>query len=133
MEAEDHLMPDQIEEIGNAVEKYMKLDGVDLRTRSRAEEIIGRTVVVNGEKIDSEKILVCIGRAPNINPYELKQIGVNFNEKGIVTDKKTRTSVDNIYAIGDVTGLYELAHVAAKQGEVAAENIMGMVQSEIDY
>jgi len=133
IEAEDHLMPNQIEEIGNTIEKYMTLDGVDVRTRSRVEEIVGSTVVINKEKIDSEKILVCIGRRPSINPDELNAIGVNFNQKGIVTDKKMRTNVDNVYAIGDVTGLYELAHIAAKQGEVAAENIMARKESEIDY
>jgi dihydrolipoamide dehydrogenase len=133
IEAEDHLMPGQIEEIGDVLVKYMTLDGIDVRTRSRVEEIVGRTVLVNGEKIDSEKILVCIGRRPTINPDELNNVGVNFNQKGIVTDNKMRTNVDNVYAIGDVTGLYELAHVAAKQGEVAAENIMGAEFSEIDY
>ena len=44
-----------------------------------------------------------------------------------------RTNIDSIYAIGDVTGLYELAHVASKQGEVAAENLMGRAESTIDY
>jgi dihydrolipoamide dehydrogenase len=133
IEAEDHLMPNQIQEIGNAVEKYMSLDGVDVRTSSRVEKIADGKVLVNGEKIESQKILVCIGRQPSINPDELKTIGVSFDRKGIRVDEKMRTNVENIYAIGDVTGLYELAHVAAKQGEVAAENIMGMDQTQIDY
>jgi dihydrolipoamide dehydrogenase len=133
IEAEDHLMPNQIQEIGNAVEKYMTLDGIDIRTRTRVEKIADRTVHVNGEKIESQKILVCIGRRPSIDSDELKSIGVSFDQKGITVDKKMRTSIGNIYAIGDVTGLYELAHVAARQGEVAAENIMGMQHSEIDY
>jgi len=133
IEAEDHLIPNQIQEIGNGIEKYMTLDGVDVRTRSKVEKIVDKTVVVNGEKIESEKILVCTGRRPSINHDELNTIGVNFDQKGIAVDKKMRTSVQNIYAIGDVTGLYALAHVAARQGEVAAENIMGIEQIEIDY
>jgi dihydrolipoamide dehydrogenase len=44
-----------------------------------------------------------------------------------------QTNIPSIYAIGDVTGMYELAHVAAKQGEVAAENIMGLADTELDY
>jgi len=44
-----------------------------------------------------------------------------------------RTSEENIYAIGDITGMYELAHVAARQGEVAAENIMWMKDSKMEY
>ena len=44
-----------------------------------------------------------------------------------------RTNVANVYAIGDVTGMYELAHVASKQGEVVAEYIMGIKDNKIDY
>jgi dihydrolipoyl dehydrogenase len=133
IEAEDHLIPSQIKEIGNSIEKYMTIDGVDVRTRSKTEKIVDKTVVVSGEKIESEKILVCTGRRPSINHDELNKIDVNFVQKGIVVDKKMRTNVHSIYAIGDVTGLYALAHVAARQGEVAAENIMAMEASEIDY
>jgi dihydrolipoamide dehydrogenase len=133
IEAEEHLMPNQIQEIGDAIEKYMTLDGIDVRTRSRVEKISERIEIDNGEKIESEKILVCIGRQPNTDPNELNRVGVNFNRKGIAVDRKMRTNVANIYAIGDVTGLYELAHVAAKQGEVAADNMMGKHDVEIDY
>jgi len=133
IEAEDHIIPNQIHEIGNALEKYMTLDGISVRTRSRVDKIVNSIVQVNGEKIESEKILVCIGRRPQINEQELDNIGVNFNEKGIIVDDKMRTSEENIYAIGDITGMYELAHVAARQGEVAAENIMGMKDSKMEY
>ena len=44
-----------------------------------------------------------------------------------------RTNVANVYAIGDITGMYELAHVASKQGEVVAESIMGRKDNRIDY
>jgi dihydrolipoyl dehydrogenase len=133
IEAEDHLMPNQIQEIGKTLEKYMTLEGINVMTSSRVEKIFGRTAVVNGEKIESQKILVSIGRKPSFNREELDNIGVDFNHKGIATDKRMKTNVDNVYAIGDVTGLYELAHVAARQGEVAAENIMGLEHAAIDY
>jgi len=133
IEAEDHIIPNQIHEIGNALDKYMTLDGISIRTRSRVDKIVNNIVQVNGEKIESEKILVCIGRRPQINEQELDNIGVNFNEKGIIVDDKMRTSEENIYAIGDITGMYELAHVAARQGEVAAENIMWMKDSKMEY
>jgi dihydrolipoamide dehydrogenase len=133
IEAENHIMPNQIEEIGNALEKYMTIDGISVRTGSEVEKVIEGKVVANGEEIESDKILVCIGRKPNLNRDELNEIGVAFNTKGISTNNNMETNVDNIYAIGDVTGLYELAHVAAKQGEVAAESIMGMKNASIDY
>jgi dihydrolipoamide dehydrogenase len=135
IEAEDHLMPFQIQEIGNAIGKYMTLDGVNVMTKSRVEKIIDNVVFVNGgEKLVAEKILICIGRRPNINPNELNNIGLKFDDQqqGISIDEKMRTNIHNVYAIGDVTGIYELAHVASKQGEVAAENIMG-TKDDDDY
>jgi dihydrolipoamide dehydrogenase len=133
IEAEDHIIPGQIKEVGDTMEKYMALDGIDVRTNTRVEKIIDSTAFAAGRKIASEKILVCIGRHPKINDVKLNGVGVNFDGRGISVDSKMRTNISNIYAIGDVTGLYELAHVAAKQGEVAAENIMGIKQSEVDY
>jgi dihydrolipoamide dehydrogenase len=132
-------MPIQIQEIGNAVEKYMRLDGINVMTKSRVEKIIDNVAFVNRKEIVAEKILVCIGRKPNVNPNELNDIGIRFDLQdgsgGVSVDEKMRTNIANVYAIGDVTGMYELAHVASKQGEVAAENIMGRKEnnSEIDY
>jgi dihydrolipoamide dehydrogenase len=133
IEAEDHLMPFQIQEIGNAVEKYMRLDGINVMTKSRVEKIIDSICFVNGEKLEAEKILVCIGRKPNINSKELNDIGIKFDQQGVIVDEMMRTNVPNVYAIGDVTGMYELAHVASKQGEVVAENIVGIKDNKIDY
>jgi dihydrolipoamide dehydrogenase len=133
IEAEDHLMPFQIQEIGNAVEKYMRLDGINVMTKSRVEKIIDSIGFVNGKELVVEKILVCIGRKPNTDPNELNDIGIKFDQQGVSVDEKMRTNVPNVYAIGDVTGMYELAHVASKQGEVVAENIMGINDNKIDY
>lgn len=133
IEAEDHLMPFQIQEIGNAVEKYMRLDGINVMTKSRVEKIIDNIGFVNGKELVVEKILVCIGRKPNTDPNELNDIGIKFDQQGVSVDEKMRTNVPNVYAIGDVTGMYELAHVASKQGEVVAENIMGINDNKIDY
>ncbi len=140
IEAEDHLMPFQIQEIGNTAEKYMRLDGINVMTKSRVEKIIDgddNIIIsfVNGKEVVVEKILVCIGRKPNTNLNELNNIGIKFHRKGsVIVDEKMRTNIPNIYAIGDVTGMYELAHVASKQGEVAAENIMGIKEdSKMDY
>ncbi len=55
IEAEDHLMPFQIQEIGNAVEKYMRLDGINVMTKSRVEKIIDNIGFVNGERACSRK------------------------------------------------------------------------------
>ena len=132
IEVEEMLMPDNPQEIGKTLEKYMRIDGITVLTNSKVEKITDNGILVNGQNIDVEKILVCVGRKPNIGSDEMKKLGIEFSGKGIDVNKKMLTSVSNIYAIGDVAGKYELAHVASKQGEVAAHNITGH-DSEMDY
>jgi dihydrolipoamide dehydrogenase len=132
IEAEEHLLPAQPAEIGMVIEKYMRMDGINIMTKTKVERITDKAVIADGQKIESEKILVSIGRHPNINPDELNRIGIKFDKNGIVVNEKMETTVPGIFAIGDVTGVYELAHVAAKQGEIAAQNLMG-IKSKIDY
>jgi dihydrolipoamide dehydrogenase len=133
IEAQDHLLPLQIGEVGNMIEKYMALDGITIITKSKVGKIVDTTVFVDKQEIKSEKILLCIGRRPNIRSNELDNVGISFNAKGINVDNKMRTNIPSVYAIGDVTGMYELAHVASKQGEVAAEDIMGVSGVGLDY
>ena len=133
IEAQDHLLPLQISEVGNMVEKFMALDGITTMTKSNVEKIIGTTAFVSQQRVDSEKILLCTGRRPNVKKDELSRLGLIFNPNGINVNEKMQTNIPSIYAVGDVTGMYELAHVAAKQGEVAAENIMGVANSGLDY
>ena len=132
IEMEEALMPDNPPEIGKTLEKYMRIDGITVLTNSKVEKITDKGILVNGQNIDVEKILVCVGRKPNISSDEMKKLGIEFGGKGIDVNKKMLTSVSNIYAIGDITGKYQLAHVASKQGEVAAHNITGH-DSEMDY
>jgi len=132
IEMEEALMPGNPPEIGKTLEKYMRIDGITVLTNSRVEKITDEGILVNGQNIDVEKILVCVGRKPNISSDEMKKLGIEFSGKGIDVNKKMLTSISNIYAIGDITGKYQLAHVASKQGEVAAHNITGH-DSEMDY
>ncbi len=133
IEAQEHLMPLQIEEIGKTVEKYMRLDGINVMTGSTVDKILETAVVVaGGHTVDAEKVLVCIGRRPSVNAAELSNRGVKFSDLGIAVNEEMRSTVQNIFAIGDVTGIFELAHVASKQGEIAAQNIMGK-GSKMDY
>lgn len=133
IEAQDHLLPLQISEVGNMVEKFMALDGITTMTKSNVEKIIGATAFVSQQRVESEKILLCTGRRPNVKRDELSRLGLIFNSQGININEKMQTNIPSIYAVGDVTGMYELAHVAARQGEVAAENIMGVANSGLDY
>ena len=103
VEMEEILMPDHPQEIGNTLEKYMRIDGITVLTNSKVEKITEQGILIKGENIDVEKILVCVGRKPNTNSDELKKLGIEFNSKGINVNKKMLTSISNIFAIGDIT------------------------------
>ena len=73
-------------------------------------------------------VLVCIGRSPNTKTLNLDKAGIILDDRGFIpVNKKRRTIIPNIYAIGDVTGDPMLAHKATHEGRTAAENIAGLV------
>ena len=96
--------------------------GVDERRR------VTVTVSKDGDstELKADKVLQAIGFAPNVDGYGLEAAGVKLTDrKAIGIDDDMRTNVPHIYAIRDVTGLLQLAHVAEAQGVVAAETIAG--------
>jgi dihydrolipoamide dehydrogenase len=80
------------------------------------------------EVLKVEKILVCTGRRPGVQGLDLERIGVTCDAQGwIITDERMETSARGIFAIGDALGPSKvmLAHVASREGMIAAENAMG--------
>ncbi|MCI5642034.1 MAG: dihydrolipoyl dehydrogenase [Chlamydia suis] len=90
-------------------------------------------ITINGNDEEYDYVLVSIGRRLNTENLGLDKAGVICDERGVIpTDSTMRTNIPNIYAIGDITGQWQLAHVASHQGIVAARNIAGH-RDEIDY
>ncbi len=127
-------LPIEDAEVSKEIEKQFKKLGVKVLTNTKVEGISddGATVTVRvsndgkNEEIKTEKVLQAIGFAPNVDGYGLDKAGVQITDrKAIGIDDYMRTNVPHIYAIGDVTGLLQLAHVAEAQGVVAAETIGG--------
>ncbi|MDR0880379.1 MAG: dihydrolipoyl dehydrogenase [Clostridioides sp.] len=84
-------------------------------------------------EFEGDAVLICTGRKPVTEGLNLDEIGVEFDRKGISTDENFKTSVDNIFAIGDVNGKGMLAHIASNQGIRAVEHIAGIeVESKGD-
>jgi dihydrolipoamide dehydrogenase len=132
VEMEDSLLPCQPKEVGVAIEKYMKLDGISVMTKASMKITDDGKVMINDDEINPEKILISTGRDPNFNTDELDKLGITWNDNGITVNEYMQTNLSNVYAIGDIAGNYELAHVASHQGEIAAQNIMGE-KNAIDY
>jgi dihydrolipoamide dehydrogenase len=101
--------------------KVVALDKADGSVKARISTPTGEVVV------DATLALVSVGRMPLTAGMNLSKVGVKTDTKGyIVTDAQMRTSVEGVYAIGDVRGQPLLAHKAMKEGAVAAEVIAGL-------
>ncbi|MCL5071760.1 MAG: dihydrolipoyl dehydrogenase [Actinobacteria bacterium] len=86
-----------------------------------------------GEEIVADKVLISVGRKPNSTGIGLEEIGIAIDERGFIkVDSHLRTNIPNIYAVGDVNGGLQLAHVASDEGKIAAENIAGKDKA-MDY
>jgi len=108
---------------------------VHLETKVESVEVAGEGAVCalsNGKKVETEKVLVSIGRALNSSDIGLDAVGIETDRGAVPVDEHCRTSVPNIYAVGDVTAKPMLAHVASRQGIVAAECVMGR-DAKMDY
>ena len=129
----DRLLPLLDSSIGDAAKWIFDSRGIKSYLKSKVARIEpGRkelTVTVESpegeKKIQVEKVLSAVGRRPNLANLGLDEIGVKYDRGGIKVDETMCTNVSSIYAIGDAVGGMMLAHLASRQGEVAAENIMG--------
>jgi dihydrolipoamide dehydrogenase len=128
----DRLLPMMDPEISTEVTRSLRRKKVASYVDSRASGIgqrgdllrVSVTTPKGEEQFDVEKVLVSVGRRPNVEDLGLEAIGVRV-ERGIVVNERMETNVPGVYAIGDVTGKWWLAHVASKEGVVAAENACG--------
>ena len=132
----DQILPGMDEEVRKEAAKIFKKQGFDIKTGTK---VTGATVA-NGKAtltvepskggeattIETDVVLVAIGRRPNVDGLELDRVGLALNPRGqIDTDHDFRTTVPSIWAIGDVIPGPMLAHKAEDEGIAAAENIAG--------
>ncbi|MEE2855391.1 MAG: dihydrolipoyl dehydrogenase [Actinomycetota bacterium] len=127
-------LPNEDADVSKEIEKQFKKLGVKILTGTKVESISDNgsevTVAVskdgNAQELKAAKVLQAIGFAPNVEGFGLEAAGVALTDRRAIgiTDYM-RTNIEHIYAIGDVTGKLQLAHVAEAQGVVAAETIAG--------
>lgn len=138
----DHVLSNEDHDVGNALTEALRHQGMRVETGvalERAERTAdGRKRIVykrDGQEhcIEADEIAMCLGRAPNID-LDLDKAGVRAHAMtGIEVDATLRTSQSNIYAVGDVTGVAALVHVAIYQGEIAARNAIRDADEQADY
>jgi len=143
VEFADDILIAMDEDVRSEIREAALEKGIKIYTGSKVEEIIdteeGKSIVVFDNKgtkgyITGDKILMSVGRVPFYGNIDLEKIGISLNDKGrgIKVNSRMQTTAENIYAVGDVTNIIQLAHVASHQGLVAVENILGK-DTEAEY
>ncbi|MGZ3497710.1 MAG: dihydrolipoyl dehydrogenase [Vulcanimicrobiaceae bacterium] len=144
IEAMPQLLTGTDLEISKALGRILKKQGVEIMLSTKVGEIKreGKSVkaTFNGEGTNGkdetrefECVLVAVGRRPVTDGLNLEAAGLKTNDKGFIdVDPQRRTSVQNIFAIGDITGAPMLAHKGMKEGVVAAEVIAGDKSAAFD-
>ena len=131
----DHITPGMDREISNEFMKILNKQGIKFQLNTKVEKITKTQNGVNIEisnkenkknKIDTNVVLISVGRKANTKGLNLENVGVQTDEKGRVkVNKNFETNVKNIYAIGDVIEGPMLAHKAEEEGIAVAELIAG--------
>ncbi|UFU06400.1 dihydrolipoyl dehydrogenase [Ruania halotolerans] len=139
----DRMVPTEDPEVSKELARHYKKLGVKVLTSTKVEAVedtgSGVKVTVSpaagGEQqvLEADRLLSAIGFAPRLEGYGLENIGVATERGAIVVDGRGRTNVENVFAIGDVTGKLMLAHTAEAMGVVAAETISGAETQEIEF
>ena len=129
VEAAPRLLPLYDADLTRPVAKRLAALNVRVLTDARAQGYAdGKLEVFIGETqefIAADKVLVTVGRAPNIDGFGLETLGLDRNGRYLAIDGQCRTSMRGVYAIGDVTGEPMLAHRAMAQGDLVARAIAG--------
>lgn len=118
IEALPTILPNLDPEVVSVLAEKYKKAGINILTGTKVESIEGGKVTANGVEYEADKILVSVGRRANLNGLEALS-DIELNRGAIVIDDFCKTNLPNVYACGDVTGKIMLAHVAARQAEVA--------------
>jgi len=125
-------------EISEILEREFKKKKITLNTGVAVDNVVvndGGVLVTlrGGKELSAEKTLISVGREFNSSGIGIEEIGMTKGVCGeIIVNDRMETNISGIYAIGDVTGVMMLAHVASRQGCIAAKNAMGG-DERIDY
>jgi dihydrolipoamide dehydrogenase len=139
----DQLVPGEDKRVGRTLQQAFKKAGIEVLLKTAVEEVAadagatdagaGLTLrLAGGRELTAERVLVAVGRRAVSAGLGCEEAGVRVDERGfVVTDQTLRTSLDGVFAAGDVAGPPLLAHWAYHQGAVAAEN--AVTGSRLEY
>ena len=136
------LIPLEDADLGKELERVFKKRGIAVHTAAKLEQVtttdqgvrVRMTRAGKTTDLEAETLLVAIGRKPLTDGLGLTAAGVDVDERGFVrVDPLMRTSLEGVYAIGDLVPTQALAHVASHEGIVAVEHAAGKNPTPVDY
>ncbi len=115
--------------LGEALGEALRRDGIELvlgihataASRDGEEFVLG---LEDGRELRGARLLVATGRRPRVEGIGLETVGIDANAHGVPVDAQMRAG-ERLWAVGDITGIWQLTHVGEYQGEVVASNILG--------
>ena len=131
-EMTDHVLPREDPDAAAVVQESMRKDGVDLQLRVKVAEVgtDGDEIIVHFEQdgrrkeMSFDRILVAVGRAPNVEGLGLDEAGVQYERGGVLVDDRLRTTNSKIFACGDVASVYKFTHTADAQARIVIQNAL---------
>ncbi len=132
---EDKDMADQVMNVLNneGVNFYLKSSIMSTKDLRNEREVVFKTSEGKTVNLRAETILVAVGRTPNVENLGLKEIGVDYNRRGITVDSRLRTSHKHIFAAGDANGGYLFTHAAGYEGGIVISNAIFHLPRKADY
>jgi dihydrolipoamide dehydrogenase len=135
VEAADRIVPGEDADISQAIARSLSGRGVRIMTGARlladrvrvSDDRVAITVDKDGNLHDlaADKLLVCVGRRANVEDIGLENTDIALDKGCIKVNEFMQTTEKHIYAVGDVNGVLQLAHAAARQGVIAVEHLAG--------
>ncbi len=137
VEMADRILPAAEPEVSAALEAVLRNEGITLQT---GEAVVSAKAAPSGVDItlksggtlNANKVLVALGRRPVFTGLGLENTGVRFSSRGVEVNRRMQTSVNHIYACGDVTGQLAFTHVAEHQAGVVIANVVFKLPRRID-
>lgn len=126
----NQLISYEDEDIIKQLERAFKKDKIKAITGKKIDKCevkdgAAYAYLEDGTVLQAEKMLISVGRKSSIENLGLEELGIEINRGKVVVNDKMETSIEGIYAIGDIVNSPALAHVASKEGMVAVDNAMG--------
>jgi pyruvate/2-oxoglutarate dehydrogenase complex dihydrolipoamide dehydrogenase (E3) component len=117
---------------GELLAEIFREEGIDVRLGVGIERVEpGRVHLSDGSALEAERLLVAVGRRPNVEGLGFEELGLEISQRGVEVDERLRAG-ENVWAIGDVNGCALFTHVGKYQARVAAADLTGRA-AKADY